>query len=407
MPYKRDRSPYYYARRRNLPGYGDTGRLSTRTTSKKVASDMERLLDQIAERALTNPTWYELLNAVCKEKTIGLPELLRAKNAGTLEALKRSLTDPPLTEAVRAFQDATSPKRPVLQGLAMLKAYAPPTARLGDLTARTIMDLCLDAERNGNNGEGIKRNSVRRTLLRAISLLLRYHLGKAERDRIFADVHYAGEDDTREIHLTPQEIGKLLTACTKFGYDELATIIRLAMQASADRGVLLRGDSPNGFRRGLLVRDLRILEDNKTGEYSGEAYLADGKTKDRTRTVPLTDSLCRELLVLCRDKGPDEPVFNIAYQQLDFVWTRVREEAGLDHVRFKDLRAQFSIYGEEADIPLTVLAKTMGHGDEAMTRRYQQRRATLSLEQALAIEQAMLPPKKGGAKQAEQVRKTA
>lgn len=40
MPYKRDRSPYYYVRRRRLPGYGDTGRLSSHVTSKKIARDI-------------------------------------------------------------------------------------------------------------------------------------------------------------------------------------------------------------------------------------------------------------------------------------------------------------------------------------------------------------------------------
>ena len=55
MPHKRDRSPYYYGRRRSLLGYGDTGRLSFKSTPKKVARDMERLLDEVAQCALQNP----------------------------------------------------------------------------------------------------------------------------------------------------------------------------------------------------------------------------------------------------------------------------------------------------------------------------------------------------------------
>ena len=61
----------------------------------------------------------------------------------------------------------------------------------------------------------------------------------------------------------------------------------------------------------------------------------------------------------------------------------------------EDSRAQISIYGEEAGIPLTVLSKTMGHAGEAMTRRYQQRAAVLSNEQAEAIERAMLAGEEG------------
>ncbi len=186
------------------------------------------------------------------------------------------------------------------------------------LSGRVIAELCHRAQRDGR-----KRNSVRRYMLRAISLLLRHYLGEAERNRIFAEVAFPAEDDTREVHLR------------------------------------------------------------------------DSKTEGRSRSVPLTDGLCRELLALSKGKRPDDAVFSTSYLGLDLPWKRVRKAAALEHVRFKDLRAQISIYGEEAGIPLTVLSKTMGHAGEAMTRRYQQRAAVLSNEQAEAIERAMLAGEEG------------
>lgn len=390
MPHKRDRSPYYYCRRRALPGYGDTGRLTSKSTSKRVARDMERLLDELAQRALMNPTWYELLDAVCRRRTISLPELLKAKHTGSLEALKRSLHDPLLSDAVNAFKAAGEQKREVRIGLDHLTHYAEANfgkaCRLSAISSgKVITELCLQAERGGR-----KRNSVRRYMLRAISLLLRHQLGAAERDRIFADVHFAGEDDTREVHLSPAEIASLLQACETHGGHELAVLVRLALQTSADRGVLLAGSHQGKTYRGLRRRDVRVYLDHDAGIYSGEVFLPDSKTKDRTRTVPLTDGLCRELIPLCHGKNEDDPVFSLSYEQLDFPWKEARRAAGLSHVRFKDLRAQISIYGEEADVPLTVLSKTMGHGGESMTRRYQQRRAALSADQAESIERAML-----------------
>ena len=111
--------------------------------------------------------------------------------------------------------------------------------------------------------QGCKRNSVRRYMHRATSLLLRHHLGRAERDRIFADVDFPAEDDTREIHLSPLEIQRLLSACDELGYGELGVAIRLALQTSADRGVLLAGGHGSRRRhRGLLVRDLRIFQEH-------------------------------------------------------------------------------------------------------------------------------------------------
>ena len=50
-----------------------------------------------------------------------------------------------------------------------------------------------------------------------------------------------------------------------------------------------------------------------TGRYEGEVYLPDTKTKTRTRTVRITDHLCRELVVLTKGKDPDDPVFNMKY----------------------------------------------------------------------------------------------
>lgn len=390
MPFKRDRSPYYYIWKRTLPGYGSSGRLSSRVTSKKIARDMERLLEELAQKALVDAAWTDLLDAVCKDRTIDLPTLLKAKNKGELRRLRQSLCDPVLSVAIEDFKTGNRVTRQTQRGLDMLEEYAGkeigPDARLGDLSTKSITLMCRRAE-----SDGLKRNSVRRMLLRAISLMLRFHLGNAERNRIFAEVRFSAEDDTREVHLSPAEIRGLLNACSASGYDELAVIIRVALQTSADRGVLLAGQSADKTCRGLLVRDIRIDKDNRDGSYSGKIQLYDSKTEKRDRAVPITDSLCRELLVLAKTKGPDDPIFDMEYQQLDYPWKQVREVAKLEHVRFKDLRAQVSIYGEEAGIPQTVLMKTMGHSDEAMTRRYQKRAAAMSSGQAEAIQNAMFP----------------
>ena len=404
MPYKRadGRSPYYYARCRNLPAYGDTGRLSTRSTTKAVARRMEQLLRDIAQWALLDPSWYRLLDAVCRDKTVSLPELLRAKNTGTLEALRRSLHDPLLLRAIEDFETAERATMGIRSGLGHLRRLAPAGSRLSYLSdGRTITDLCRRLEKEGQGRgtgkAGMKRNSVRRTLLQAMSRLLRHHLGQAERDRIFAAVHFSPVDDTREVHLTPIDIARLLKACDQLAsasdrsgalYYELGVVVRMALQTSADRGVLLAGKQGSRTYRGLLVRDLKMWVD-AGGTYNGVVHLYDTKTEDRSRTVPLTDSLCRALLPLCKMKAPDEPVFSIAYKSLHRPWDDVRRAAGLEHVRFKDLRAQISQYGEEAGVPLTVLSRTMGHGEESMTRRYQRRQAVLSGDLAAAIEAAM------------------
>ena len=344
----------------------------------------------LAERALVEGRWRGLLDAVCR-RTVRLPDLLAAHTRGRLDVLLRGLQDPLLTEAIAQFEQASDVESLARAGLRQLAAYLPAGARLSAVAdAKAIMRLCRRAE-----AEGRKRNSVRRSLLRAISMLLRYHYGGAERDRVFADVRFAGEDDTRQVLLRPEEIERLLAACQALGYAELGVIIRMALQTGADRGVLVAGKR-GGARTeapGLRVSQIRIYyEDDAadaSGLYSGEVYFDDRKAKSRQRTLPITDVLCRELLALCRSKEPDEQVFSLKYSQIGFRWHRVRERAGLDHVRFKDLRSQVAIYGERAGVPLSVLKSAMGHQGEAMTQRYQQHRAALSLAQMQAIEAEM------------------
>lgn len=394
MPYKRERSPYYYVRRRRLPGFGDTGRLSSGVKSKRVAERMERALEDVAERALVEPSYREVLEAVV-ERRLDLPDFLAAYTRGDLDRLRVRLSDPPLSAAIDGYVAAHPPGRGVRIGVDLLRSLAPPKARLSFLRdPRSIVRLCAAAEAGEPADEEgrrrpRKRNSVRRTLLRAISLLLRHELGRAERDRVFADVRYSGTDDTREVLLSPAEITRLLEAADPRG--ELGTVVRLALATGADRGVLLAGRSAAGTAPGLLVRQVSIWATGPEGEeaYRGEVYLKDRKADKRPRTVPITDALCRELLPRCAGKGPDEPVFSMTYPQLDYHWRQAREAAGLPDLRFKDLRAQWSIYAEKAGIPLTVASRAMGHGDEAMTRKYQRHQAVLSAEQAAAVLGAM------------------
>ncbi len=88
----------------------------------------------------------------------------------------------------------------------------------------------------------------------AISGLLQYHLGKAQRDLIFSDVSFPEENDTRDVFLSPTEIERLLLCCEEAGRVLARTqgrdayippvifpaMVRLALVTGADRGALRR-----------------------------------------------------------------------------------------------------------------------------------------------------------------------
>ena len=57
-------------------------------------------------------------------------------------------------------------------------------------------------------------------------------------------------------------------------------------------------------------------------------------------------------------------------RQLRRAWERIREEAGLDDVRFHDLRHTYAVWCAKAGMPLVELQQRLGHATITMTQRY-------------------------------------
>ena len=181
---------------------------------------MKRLMRRIAERGLEDPSWHRLLDAL-KAKELTLSDLLKAKNEGRLDQLRRMVQDPLLSLAINEYL-RTDPGYATENGLRILQLMAEREfggrPRFGLLrSGKAITLLCARARREGGRpskehprGRPTAHNSVRRTLLLSTSKLLRFHLGSAERDQIFADVDFARRDDTRDVWLDAGEFARLL-----------------------------------------------------------------------------------------------------------------------------------------------------------------------------------------------------
>ena len=102
MPYRRKQTYYVDIVPAGYPGR--IGPLSTRSTNKKVAMQMEATVRELA--ALGR---HEVLEAL-RDRRISLPELHTAKVTGRLEDLARNATDPVL------FQNSAERKSVSLQG---------------------------------------------------------------------------------------------------------------------------------------------------------------------------------------------------------------------------------------------------------------------------------------------------
>lgn len=409
MPFKR--GPYYRIQILDLPGYGPFPETATYTASKATARSMERLVRQIAERALDDPSWRSLLDALRagrrgERPRLRLPELLASHSAGELDALRRLLRDPLLSEAIAQYEE-TAPGYDTTNGLRILALMAErelgSPVRFSQIRSGKVLTLLTArAEREGGRpspehpqGRPMKRNSARRTILLSASKLIRFHLGGAERDRVFADVSAAHERDVRDVWLAPNEIQRLLDACADF----FRPFVLAALATGADRSPLLR----------LRVRD--VVLDSPTGPY---AYLRDTKTTSRPRSVALAPPLAEALRPLVEGKHPDDAVFDgppegvvdrrrvprayrregletgpLTEHQVRYFFGAARDAAGLPHVRFKDLRRTWAVTADSAGLSLGEMKAGLGHGLEETTVRYTNRQVTLDAEAAERVARHM------------------
>ncbi len=365
---------------------------------------MEHLLDELAERGISDRRYHRLLDALRpagagQEPQITLPELLKAKHESRLSSIAASIDDPALGSAVEEFARTVSDYE-TKNGLRILLELAPPRSggrktRLSYLrSAKNIIQLAHEAERpTATRPQGRRRNTVHRYLLTSISKLLVFHLGQAKRNEIFADVRYARQDDARDVHLSPSEIAHLLTVCqavdrrmtehwaanTPLVVGAFPALVRLALVTGADRAPLLR----------LQAKDVQLVAESQGGRMRGTIYLRDKKTDTRPRTVAVTDAMCRVLLPLLHGKAPAEAVFQMTKRQIQQRWEQSREAFGMPRLRFKDLRHQFGGYGDKAGLSLSELAGAMGHTNRATTMRYAVHTAVLDDEAAEKVEREM------------------
>lgn len=100
--------------------------------------------------------------------------------------------------------------------------------------------------------------------------------------------------------------------------------------------------------------------------------LPDSKTG--RKTIPLGPAALQILADLPRMAGT-EYVFPAArghgpYRGLTKLWFKVRESAGLPDLRIHDLRHAFASVGASSGLSLYLIAKALGHRDQATTQKY-------------------------------------
>jgi integrase len=162
-----------------------------------------------------------------------------------------------------------------------------------------------------------------------------------------------GDEKKRERILTRDEEERLLAACTD-KRAHLKAIIICALDT--------------GMRRGEMLK--LVLSDMDFDNHIITVRAFNTKTM-RERTVAMTERLASELLAIVEKLpvGVDVPLFGIT---CDFknAFIAARKAAGLNDVRFHDLRHTHATRLVSAHMPLSEVGRALGHTQANTTYRY-------------------------------------
>ena len=223
--------------------------------------------------------------------------------------------------------------------------------KLSDITTDDI-----DQYKQQRLASGVKKN----TIARELQVLRNLFNHAYKRDKFFGKNPVAESglptfNDRKERVLTRTEEQKLLTACV----DHLKDVILIALNTGMRRGEIL------GLRWGWIDLDENIIT------------LPHTHTKTNTsRQIPINDFLRSVLLQRKLMSGGSEFVFPSQESRTGHLtWLKrsfktACQRAGIEGLRFHDLRHTAATRLVEGGIPLHTVAKLLGHSTVRVTERY-------------------------------------
>lgn len=277
------------------------GRVGPWQTGMRDQRQAQRVEKWLYETALTEPRLIDGIIA----KRFTLRTAWVANLRGQLDALLEGISDPLLSDAIEQYRPDCSDARE-LTGLDQLLEYADVGVRLSWLTGKNIRGIYRKAV-----GAGRKPNSVKRSLHRAVSGLLAYHLEEEGQRRALRGVVAPNARDERLVSVTAEEIRSLVDHCEPDGFRWLVVA---AIATAVDQGPLLA----------MTPRDVHELE--------GTVAIPDAKTPHRPRILKLSDVALLAFRLAAQGKASDEPLWPWTRGQVRNLWESARDEtAGRPH----------------------------------------------------------------------------
>ena len=242
--------------------------------------------------------------------------------------------------------------------------------QLSELTVEQVGDFLEERRRfGGHRPESPEYPGLGEHTMRHIHRLLQQCLDQAIRDGLITDnparaFHYPKPKKVSANVLTPVEVEDYLDAAERLGH---LPMFLLALTAGLRQGELiaLKWSDLDSKKRTLTIAEKRSVERRELVEYGNE-----------TRTVRLTEEVVG-LLCLEHAKHPSSPLmFMHPATQKPYLPQTVRrlhneiiKEAGLDHIRFADLRHTCAVLSLQNGMGTKEVAQMLGHFRPTMTRQ--------------------------------------
>ena len=238
---------------------------------------------------------------------------------------------------------------------------------LSELTSEMVGEFLEERRRFGNHRSG--SSGLGEETMRHIHRLLQQCLDQAIRDGLIGDnparaFHYSKPKKVNADVLTPLEMEDYLDAAERLGY---LPMFMLALTIGLRQGELiaLKWSDLNVKDRTLTISEQRSVERRELIEYGSE-----------TRKITLASEMV-DLLIMEHAKHPNSPLMFMhpatqrpySPQMVRRMHNEIIKEAGLDHIRFTDLRHTCAVLSLRNGMETKELARMLGHYRPTITRQ--------------------------------------
>ena len=238
---------------------------------------------------------------------------------------------------------------------------------LSELTSEMVGEFLEERRRFGNHRPG--SSGLGEETMRHIHRLLQQCLDQAIRDGLLTEnpakaFRYRKSTTVKANIMTPLEMEDYLDAAERLGYLPMF-ILALTTGLRQSELIALKWSDLDIENRTLTIAENRAVVRRELVEYGSQ-----------TRSIRLTPEVV-DLLIMEHSKHPSSPLMFMhpatqrpySPQMVRRMHNEIIKEAGLDHIRFTDLRHTCAVLSLRNGMETKELARMLGHYRPSITRQ--------------------------------------